>query len=109
MSFGQTVDRVRRKRMTLERHDIDTTWPGRGTFAQHKRRHVVQHAAQAADEAVAANRREVMHGDGSAERSVVIDMHVAAEQRTICHDDVVAELAVVSDVATGHEEVAIAK
>ena len=56
---------------------------------EHERRHVVQHAAQAADEAVAADRRIVMHGDAAGERGVVVDVHVAAQQRAVGHDDAV--------------------
>ena len=94
--------------MPLEGHDVDAPRPGRRAFAQHERRHVVQHAAQAADEAVAADRREMMHGHGAAERGVIVDVHVPAQQRAVGHDDVVAQLAVVGHVAAGHQEILVA-
>ena len=108
MGLGQAIDHVRRELVPLERHDVDAPRPGRRAFAEHERRHVVQHAAQAADEAVAADRREMMHGHGARERGVVVDVNVPAQQRAVGHDDVVAELAVVGHVATGHQEVVVA-
>ena len=108
MGLGQAIDHVRRKLVPLEGHDVDAPRPGRRPFAEHERRHVVQHAAQPADEAVAADRREVVHGHGAGERRVVVDVHMPAQQRAVGHDDVVAQLAIVGDVAAGHQEVLVA-
>ena len=95
--------------MPLQRHDIDATRPGRCAFAEHERRHIVQHAAQSADKAVAADRRKVVHGHRAAQRGVVVDVHMPAQQRAVGHDDVVAQLAVVGDVAAGHQEILVAE
>ena len=108
MGLGQAIDHVRRKLVPLQGHDVDAPRPGRRAFAQHERRHVVQHAAQTADEAVAADRREVVHGHGAGDRRVIVDVHVPAQQRAVGHDDVVAQLAVVGHVAAGHQEILVA-
>ena len=106
--FGQAVDRFGRKVVALKRDDVDAAGAGRVTLDEHVGGHVVQHAAQPAHEAVAADRRVVMHRHGARERSVIVHVHVSAEHRAIGHDDVIAKLAVVRDVAAGHDEVVIA-
>ena len=77
-------------------------------FDEHERRHVVQHAAAAADEAVAADRGVVVHGHGAGERGMIVDVDVPAQQRAVGDDDVVAQPAIVGHVAAGHEKVVVA-
>ncbi len=72
-------------------------------FDQHERRHVVQHAAQTAHEAIAADRRIMMHRHGARQRSVVVHMHVAAQQRAVGQHDVAAQSAIMRHVAASHE------
>ena len=109
MGFGQAVDDVGRKIVALQRHDVDAARPGRMAFDEHERRHVVQHAAAAADKAVAADRGIVMHGHGARERGMVVNVDVPAQQRAVGNHDVVAQAAIVGDVAAGHQEVVAAE
>ena len=78
-------------------------------FDQHVRRHVVQHAAQAAGEAEAADRREVMDDHAAGDRGVVVNVDVAAQQRGVGHDHAAADAAIVGDVAAGHDEAVAAE
>ena len=56
MRFGQALDGFGRKIVALQRHDIDAARPGGVPFAQHERRHIVDHAGQTADKSVTADR-----------------------------------------------------
>jgi hypothetical protein len=66
MRFRQAIDYMRSEFMALERNDVNAPRPGRGPFAEHEWRHVVQHTAQTADKAVAADRGEMVHRDRAA-------------------------------------------
>ncbi len=107
MRFGQALDGFGRELIALQRDHVDAARPGRMSLDQHERRHVVQHSAQAADEAVAADRGVMVHGHGAGERGMIVDVHVPAQQRAVGDHDVVAQFAVVGHVAAGHEEVVV--
>jgi hypothetical protein len=63
MSFVQRLDGLERENGGVSRRRRSRSGAGRVAFDQHVRRHVVQNAAHAADETVAADRREVMDAD----------------------------------------------
>jgi hypothetical protein len=71
-------------------------------------RHVLGHAADAAEHDIGADAAELVHGDLSGDEDVVVQLHVSGQGGGVGEDVVVADGAVVSDVAVGHEEVAAA-
>ena len=69
----------------------------------------MQHAAQAAGKAEAADRAKMMHGHAAGNRRVVVHVNVAAQQRGVGHDHAAADAAIVGDVAAGHDEAVAAE
>lgn len=67
----------------------------------------MQHAAEAAGEAVAADGGKVMHGDSAADAGIVFHMDVPSQQSGVGHDDPVADATVVGNMAAGHDEAII--
>ncbi len=61
--------------------DVDAPRPGRVSFGQHIRGHVVQHAAEAAGEAVAADGRKMVDDDAARNGRVVMHVDMPAQQR----------------------------
>ena len=108
MRLGQAMDRFGREVVALQGHDVDAPRPRRLPFAQHVRRHVVQHAADAGGERIAADRRVMMHGHAAGERGMIVHAHVPAQKRCVGDDDVAAQPAIVGDVGAGHEKVVAA-
>ena len=68
------------------------------------RRNVLRHARAAADEAVPADRRELVHRDETRQNRLLVDRHVAGELRPVRDDHAVADVAVVREVHVRHEE-----
>ena len=83
-----------RKVVSLKRHNVDAPRTGWNSFHQHEWRHIVQGAAQGADETVAANRYELMDRNASENRGMIVDMYMASQQRAVCDQDVISQLAV---------------
>ena len=81
MGFGQAVNRLGGKLISLERHDVDAPRPGRIAVAEHIRRNIVQHAAETGRERIAAERRVVMNGHAAGERRMIVNSYMAAQQR----------------------------
>jgi hypothetical protein len=63
VSFGQRANRIGREVAAFEGYDVDTAWPCRLAFDEHEGRYILDDAAHTTNEAVAAYRRKMMHGD----------------------------------------------
>jgi hypothetical protein len=89
-------------------HLVDHAHLGRVAGRLHEGRHVLHHAAGAADVAAAPDGRELVHAHEARQHDVVADVHVPGDEHAVDQDAVVAHHAVVAHVAAGHEHVVAA-
>ena len=91
--------------VALQADDVDAADLRRIAVDEHEPRDVVDDPRLAADEAVAADRHEVVDCHAARDVRVRLDVDVPAQERVIGDGDPVAEHAVVRDVGVGHQEV----
>ena len=98
MGFRESPDIIGGEIVSFQGNYIDAAWTCRYAIDQHVGRHIMQHATQTADEAVAANRGKVMDGRSARERRTIMHVDVATQQGGVGHDDPVADTAVMGNV-----------
>ncbi len=103
VGFGDSLDRLCAKVLSLESDHVDTSWPSWKTLCEHIRWNVLQDAAKTTHKTVTTDRSEMVNGNAATERGVVLNMNMAAEHHGICHDDPIFDFAIVCNVRAGHQ------
>src|SRR6185503_15022385 len=92
----------------LQAHGVDPGVPRRAARGLHERRDVLRHARAAADHAVPADARELVHDRAAADDRPVVHHDVAGELHRVRDHDPVPDGAVVRHVRVRHEEPVVA-
>src|SRR5204862_5682600 len=90
-------------------YGVETVQLDRIADGLHVGRNILRHAGTAADEAVLADQRELVHGRYTGQDRLLLDGHVPGELRRIGDDHAVSHVTVVREMHVGHDEARLAE